>query len=40
VGTIIFVYETTSFAVECVDKDGMTVWLADFSADELEPVED
>ncbi len=39
-GTIVFVYEPTAFAVECVDQDGMTVWLADFSADELERVKD
>ena len=25
--------------VECLDKDGFTIWLADFTADELELVE-
>ena len=25
--------------VECVDKDGFTIWLADFAADGLELVQ-
>jgi hypothetical protein len=36
IGTIVFAYDKTSFAVECVNKEGMTVWLADFFAEELE----
>ena len=35
-GTLVYAYDVTSFAVECVDTDGMTVWLADFFAEELE----
>jgi hypothetical protein len=35
-GTIVYDYDVTSFAVECINTDGMTVWLADFSAEELE----
>jgi hypothetical protein len=35
-GTVVFAYDVTSFAVECVNTDGMTVWLADFFAEELE----
>jgi hypothetical protein len=40
IGTIVHVYDLTLFAVECVDGSGMTVWLADFFADELEVVKD
>ncbi|MGH7140018.1 MAG: alpha/beta fold hydrolase [Pirellulales bacterium] len=36
IGTIVFAYDLTSFAVECVNPDGMTVWLADFFCKELE----
>jgi hypothetical protein len=36
IGTIVFAYDLTSFAVECVNPDGMTVWLADFFSEELE----
>jgi hypothetical protein len=36
IGTVVFAYDVTSFAVECVNTDGMTVWLADFFAEELE----
>jgi hypothetical protein len=35
-GTVVFAYNVASFAVECVNTDGMTVWLADFFAEELE----
>ncbi len=35
-GTIVYAYDVTSFAVECVNTDGTTVWLADFFAEELE----
>lgn len=38
IGTIVHVYDMTSFAVECMNDDGMTVWLADFFAEELELV--
>jgi hypothetical protein len=40
VGTIVHVYDLTSFAVECLDGSGMTMWLADFFAEELELVKD
>jgi len=40
VGTIVFAYDLTSFAVECVNDNGMTVWLADFFGEELELVQD
>ena len=36
VGTIVHAYDPTSFAVECVDASGLTIWLADFFAEELE----
>jgi hypothetical protein len=36
IGAVVFAYDVTSFAVECVNTDGMTVWLADFFAEELE----
>jgi len=35
-GTLVHAYDVTSFAVECVNTDGLTVWLADFFAEELE----
>jgi len=35
-GTVVFAYDVTSFAVECVNTDGTTIWLADFFAEELE----
>ncbi len=35
-GTVVFAYDVTAFAVECVNTDGTTVWLADFFAEELE----
>jgi hypothetical protein len=35
-GTVVFAYDVTSFAVECVNTDGTTVWLANFFAEELE----
>ena len=41
-GTIVHIPpQTNSWCiVECVDpKDGFTIWLADFSTDELELVE-
>lgn len=30
---------TAPVVVEMVDQDGLTVWLADFHRDELEPVD-
>jgi len=38
VGTIVTWYAAANFCVECVADDGMTVWLADFGADEVELV--
>jgi hypothetical protein len=39
VGTVVFVLEPgAAYTVECIDDDGMTAWLADFDAHELEPV--
>jgi tetratricopeptide (TPR) repeat protein len=41
-GTVVFVQNpegpNTLFSVECVDKNGATVWLADFSPEELRRV--
>jgi hypothetical protein len=34
-GAIVYVLGPDSYVVECVDATGMTVWLADFRADEL-----
>jgi len=43
-GTIVEVLSApkvdTCFVVECVEPDGGTAWLADFSAEELAPVAD
>lgn len=37
IGVIVHVLaEDEMFIVECVDADGYTTWLADFSAEELE----
>lgn len=36
IGTIVYAYDLTSFAVECVNADGLTVWLADFFSEELK----
>jgi len=36
VGAIVHVYDPNCFAVECVARDGRTVWLADFYGEELE----
>jgi hypothetical protein len=41
-GTIVLIYPETNFwcIVECVvHNNGFTIWLADFSGDELELVE-
>jgi hypothetical protein len=38
-GTVVHTLETNkAFIVEMVDSSGYTVWLADFLAEELEPV--
>jgi hypothetical protein len=43
-GTIVHVYSVSkgtepAYIVQCVDSDGLTVWLADFTVGELELVE-
>ena len=42
VGALIEIYLTPgvpdAYVVESSGPDGMTVWLADFAADEIEPV--
>jgi len=38
VGTIVTLYDPVNLCVECVADDGMTVWLSDFRADEVEVV--
>lgn len=44
IGTVCHVYESEGFlqffAVEMVNPDGLSVWLADFDGNELEKVED
>ena len=40
IGTIVHEYDRKAFIVECVDADGLTVWLADFTSDEIEEVAD
>jgi hypothetical protein len=37
-GTIVHVLGPEAYIVESVDAAGMTVWLADFRADELAPI--
>ena len=42
-GTVVFVHDAIpgqepGFAVECLDAEGATVWLADFLASELAVV--
>jgi hypothetical protein len=42
-GAIVHVYApgdpATPYIVECVDGDGLTIWLADFDRDEIESTE-
>jgi hypothetical protein len=40
-GVIVYLHDENAAAciVECVDRDGMTVWLADFDFEELEAVD-
>ncbi len=37
-GTVVCVYDPQNFAVEMVEKNGMTIWLADFLAEELQQI--
>jgi hypothetical protein len=39
-GTVVLAHPdpTAPFCVECVDRSGHTVWLADFDAEELDPA--
>lgn len=39
-GSIVHILGNDSYIVECVDSSGLTVWLADFHADELAPYLD
>jgi hypothetical protein len=36
VGSIVHVLGPRAFIVECVDPEGLTAWVADFEAEELE----
>ena len=38
IGAIVHVYAPSLYAVEMVDSDGLTIWLADFEREELELV--
>lgn len=42
VGTVLDILDVpgskTGYVVECSGPDGVTVWLGDFTAEELEPV--
>jgi len=38
IGAVVEVYSETAVAVECVDADGHTLWLADFHLGEIEHV--
>jgi hypothetical protein len=38
IGAIVHALSEDEFIVECVDADGLTVWLADFASSELEIV--
>ena len=40
IGAIVHVLGDDVFTVECVHDDGLTVWLADFAASELDAVMD
>lgn len=38
-GTVVAVLgKGEKYTVECVDENGMTAWLCDFDADELETI--
>ncbi len=36
IGTVVHVYDSSNMIVECCDEGGFTLWVADFSVDELE----
>lgn len=41
IGTVVFIHSDNhgvpnGYIVECVNDEGLTIWLADFSAEELE----
>ncbi|GLV59196.1 hypothetical protein KDH_60240 [Dictyobacter sp. S3.2.2.5] len=39
VGTIVMVYQQgAGYCMECVDDDGWTIWLANFTPEELELI--
>ena len=42
-GTIVHVYDARDpqapYSVECVNAEGFTIWLADFAAEEMEPLQ-
>jgi hypothetical protein len=38
VGAVVTLLGDDRAIVECVEGNGLTVWLAEFSIDELEPV--
>lgn len=38
-GTIVHLIRPTRFIVECVDNQGMTVWISDFDLDEVQVVD-
>jgi hypothetical protein len=38
-GAVVFRLDATNFIVECVDPEGLTVWLADFHVDELKLIQ-
>jgi hypothetical protein len=38
VGAIVHVLGEKAFVVECVDAGGLTAWVADFEAEEIELV--
>lgn len=37
IGAVVHVLGEDRFVVECVDASGLTLWLAEFMAEELEP---
>lgn len=38
IGTLAYAFDVTLSAVECINTDGMTVWLADSFAEAYESV--
>lgn len=39
IGSIVHVLGPTRFIVECVDSNGLTVWISDFDLDEIQVVD-